>query len=127
MTQQTWSAVPRKTGVSLPYKVDPEKNRVPGHGTVKEHVSSVFEWVKKANKGYVRWLLTRERNTDWLRAKIDIVGVGDSVEEVVKYLRTNWNEWKGSVDAVAIGAYLSMSRKQPLHPGLPESGMLTLK
>ena len=53
VTQQTWSAVPRKTGVSLPYKVDPEKNRVPGHGTVQEHVDSVFEWVKKeADNGY---------------------------------------------------------------------------
>lgn len=53
VTQQTWSAVPRKTGVSLPYKLDQEKNRVQGHATVGEHVYSVFEWVKKeADKGY---------------------------------------------------------------------------
>lgn len=89
VTNQTWSAVPRKTGVSLPYRLDPEKNRVAGHKTVEEHVGSVFEWVKKeANKG----------------AKIDIVSVGDSVEAVIKYLRTHWTEWKEQVDAVVVGS-----------------------
>lgn len=91
VTQQTWSALPRKTGVSLPYRLDPEKNRVQGHKTVGEHVESVFEWVKKEASGV---------------AKIDIVGVGDTIEDVSKYLRTHWGEWKEKVDAVAVGRYV---------------------
>ena len=74
--------------MSLPYKLDPEKNYVEGHKTVGEHVESVFEWVsKEANEG----------------VRIDIVIVGDSIEEVVRYLETHWGEWKAKVEAVAIG------------------------
>ena len=88
MTQQTWNALPRKTGVSLAYKLNPEKNYVKGHRTVGEHVESVFEWVRKEAKEGVR---------------IDVVSVGDSLAEVSKYLETHWGEWKAKVDAVAIG------------------------
>ena len=88
MTQQTWNALPRKTGVSSPYKLDPEKNYVKGHKTVGEHVESVFEWVRtEADEG----------------ARIDIVVVGDSIEEVARYLETRWGEWKTKVEAVAVG------------------------
>ena len=88
VTQQTWSALPRKTGVSLPYQLDPEKNRVKGHKTIGEHVESVFEWVSKEANDEVR---------------IDVVSVGDSVEEVVRYLETHWGTLKAKVEAVAIG------------------------
>ena len=88
VTQQTWNALPRKTGVSLPYQLDPEKNYVKGHKTVGEHVESVFEWVSK------------EANDD---VRIDVVSVGDSVEEAVRYLETHWGTLKAKVEAVAIG------------------------
>ena len=88
VTQQTWNALPRKTGVSLPYKLDPEKNYVKGHKTVGEHVESVFEWVRKeADEG----------------VRVDIVVVGDSIGGVVRYLETRWGEWKTKVEAVAVG------------------------
>ena len=85
---QTWSALPRKTGVSLPYRLDPERNRVPGHNTVAEHVASVFEFVSRESRAM----------------KIEVISIGDSVEDVTRYLRENWTKWAGKIDAVAVGS-----------------------
>ncbi|KAL8794727.1 MAG: hypothetical protein Q9195_002681 [Heterodermia aff. obscurata] len=100
VTQQTWNALPRKSGVSLPLRLDAGRNRVEGHRTVGEHVRSVFEWVRgEAGEG----------------VRIDVVSVGDSVGEVVRYLESHWGEWKARVEAVAVGsghAWLGPDRSQ---------------
>ena len=88
MTQQTWNALPQKTGVSPVTRLDAEKNRVEGHRNVGEHIASVMTWVE---------------NHAPTNAKIDIIGMGDASEEVVTWLSSNWSRWQTKIDAVAVG------------------------
>ena len=75
MGYQTWHALPRKTGVSAPLRIDEVKNRVPGMETGAKHLRYIFEEVvpKLVNKD----------------AMIDILGVGEGGYETVQYLREN--------------------------------------
>lgn len=88
VTQQTWNALPQKTGVSPVTRLDAEKNRVEGHKNVGEHIASVMSWVE------------RHAKTD---AKIDVIGMGNASEEVANWLNNNWTSWRGRIDAVAVG------------------------
>lgn len=69
-------------------RIDPIKNRVKGHESVEAHIQSVMDFVD----GQVGE-----------ECKIQIVGMGDASDDVVKYLSTNWGMWKGRIEAVAIG------------------------
>ena len=42
VTIASWNALPRKTGVGNPMRIDAVKNHVPGNTSTKEHVKSVF-------------------------------------------------------------------------------------
>ncbi len=88
VTQQTWNAVPRKTAVSGPMRIDDRKNRVPGNEDMAAHVQSVFEAVGR---------LVRKD------AAIDVIGISDGAWKVVAYLQANWETWKSRVHAVAVG------------------------
>ena len=88
MTTATWMALPRKTAVDGGMKLDPVKNKVEGHRTAKEHVASVMEYVGEAMKG---------------GAKVEIIGMGEGAEEVVRFLDANWKAWQGSLSAMCVG------------------------
>lgn len=89
VTRMSWSALPRKSGVADPMRINPVKNRVPGNEDMAAHVKYVFEKVvpKMVNPS----------------AKLDIIGVGDGALEVVAYLQTEWAKWKERVQAIAVG------------------------
>ena len=90
MSQQTWHAIPRKTAVSQPMRVDNFKNRIPKNHTLAEHVACVFEQV-----------VDEMTNKD---AKVQIIGLGDGALELVEYIQHDWRRWKGRVAAIAVGA-----------------------
>ena len=89
MTMASWNALPRKTGVGNPMRVDAVKNHIPGNMSVKEHVKSVFEEVlgKLAKQA----------------AGIDVIGVGEGAVEAVKYLGHNWKQWESKLKAICVG------------------------
>ena len=87
-TMTSWNALPRKTGVSGPMRIDSVKNHVPGNEDVKAHVKSVFEAVAKVARDDV---------------VIDVIGIGDGAEEAVEYLDQNWGTWEGTVRAICVG------------------------
>ena len=81
--------MPRKSAVDAPPYLDGVKNRVPGNEGLAQHARSVFEEVVEnlVNKG----------------AMIDIIGIEDGAVESVEYVQSNWEKWKGRVQAIAIG------------------------
>ena len=88
LTRTSWSALPRKTGVDSMMRIDPVKNRVKGHKTEAEHVGSVMAYVQgQMKKG----------------AEMEIVGVGDGAEEIVRFLDANWEQSGNSIAAVCVG------------------------
>ena len=89
MTTASWNALPRKTGVGNPRRIDTVRNRIPGNGSIKEHVKSVFEEV-----------LGKLARQD---AVIDLIGLGEGAEEAVGYLDQNWKDWEGKVRAICVG------------------------
>ena len=89
MTIASWNALPRKTGVGNPMRIDPVKNHVPGNGNIKEHVKSVFEEV-----------LGKLARQD---AVIDLIGLGEGAEEAVGYLDQHWKDWASKIRAICVG------------------------
>ncbi|CAD6585557.1 MAG: hypothetical protein ASARMPRED_002192 [Alectoria sarmentosa] len=89
MTIASWNALPRRTGVGNPMRIDPVKNRIPGNGNTKEHVQSVFEEV-----------LGKLARQD---AVINLIGLGEGAEEAVGYLEQNWRRWDSKVKAICVG------------------------
>ena len=89
MTIASWNALPRKTGVGNPMRIDSIKNHIPGNASTNEHIKSVFEEVlgKLARQDTV----------------IDLIGLGDGAEEAVRYLDQNWNRWEKNVRAICVG------------------------
>ena len=89
MTNTSWDALPRKTGVSNPMRMDSVKNRIPGSRNTREHVKSIFEEVlgKLARQDVV----------------IDLIGLGEGAEEAVRYLDNNWENWKDKMRAICVG------------------------
>jgi hypothetical protein len=105
VTQQTWNALPRKTAVSGPMRIDDKKNRVPGNEDMAAHVQSVFEAVGR---------LARKD------AAIDVIGLSDGAWKVVAYLQANWETWKSRVDAIAIGTSSAYPGYQLWHENFAE-------
>ena len=89
MTIASWNALPRKTGVGNPMRIDPVKNHIPGNGSINEHVKSVFEEV-----------LGKLVRHD---AVIDLIGIGEGAEEAVGYLDRNWKDWESKLRAICVG------------------------
>ena len=89
MTIASWNALPRRTGVGNPMRIDPVKNHIPGNGNTKEHVQSVFEEV-----------LGKLARQD---AVINLIGLGEGAEEAVGYLEQNWRHWDSKVKAICVG------------------------
>ncbi|KAI9848565.1 MAG: hypothetical protein M1837_007234 [Sclerophora amabilis] len=85
----TWDALPRKSAVHGPYRIDDVKNRVPENEDWEKHTAYVFEQV-------VGKLAAKD-------AKIDLIGLSDGGGEVVKYLNTHWSRWSSRIDAIAFG------------------------
>ncbi|KAK3298587.1 Arb2 domain-containing protein [Chaetomium fimeti] len=89
--------VPMASAVHLGRYHDPKVNEVPGHRTVAEHVRAVFEALMDG--GLV--------NGD---AKLDVIAVGDTADEVERYLNDDkvWGKIGGRMGCLAIlGGYYS--------------------
>ena len=89
MTIASWNALPRKTGVGNPMRIDPVNNHVLGNRNIKEHVNSVFEEV-----------LGKLARQD---AAIDLIGLGEGAEEAVGYLDQHWKHWASRLTAICVG------------------------
>jgi hypothetical protein len=89
VTRVTWNALPGKTAVSGPMRVDPVKNRVPGNEDMAAHVKYIFDEV-----------VPQMVNPD---AKLDVIGVGEGAAESVSYLDGNWDQWEPRIQAIAVG------------------------
>ena len=89
VTYVSWSALPRKWGISEAYRIDPVKNRVPHNENMATHVKYVFEEV-----------VGKMVNED---AALDIIGVGEGATHAVHYLESNWPKWASRVQAIAVG------------------------
>ncbi|KAG8534275.1 uncharacterized protein KY384_001119 [Bacidia gigantensis] len=85
---RSWDALPRKTGVGAPLRLDAKENRVVGHENQTAHVASVFEFLKGAMAE---------------GAKVDVVGLAEGAEEVLRYLDKAWEGWKGKLGAMVTG------------------------
>lgn len=88
MTRRNWDALPRKSGVDGPMRMDNVKNRVRGHETPKEHVARVFEMLEECARKDVA---------------IDFIGVGEGAEAATAFLDEHWDAWRARVAAMAIG------------------------
>ncbi|KAL8705933.1 MAG: hypothetical protein Q9201_000988 [Fulgogasparrea decipioides] len=90
VTMATWMALPRKTGVSLPFEIDEEKNRVPRNRDPTEHIAYVFEEaIPKLARADVA---------------IDVLATGDGATELVEYLKDHWEgKCEKNVQAVTVG------------------------
>lgn len=89
VSRVSWNALPGKTSVSGPMRVDPVKNRARGNEDMTAHVKYVFEEV-------VRQMVNKD-------AKLDVIGVGEGASESVGYLDRNWDQWQDRIQAVAVG------------------------
>ena len=68
--------------------MDSHKNHPAGNETSKAHIDFLLSWVK---------------NHAVEDVKIDVIGVGDAVEDLVKILRRRWGELKKNISAAAVG------------------------
>lgn len=89
VTRVSWNALPGKTSVSGPMRVDPVKNRARGNEDMTAHVKYVFEEV-------VQQMVNKD-------ATLDIIGVGEGASESVGYLDRNWDQWEDRIQAIAVG------------------------
>lgn len=75
MTLRTWQALPRRSAVHMPMRLDMVKNRVPGNEDSERHVEYIFTKVLPE-------LLRKD-------AAVDVIGLGDGATEAVKFLDAN--------------------------------------
>lgn len=75
MTLRTWQALPRRSAVHMPMRLDMVKNRVPGNEDSERHVEYLFRKVLPE-------LLKKD-------AAVDVIGIGDGATEAVKFLDAN--------------------------------------
>lgn len=71
-------------------RLDEVANRVPGNESVEAHVKCVFEE-----------MVGRMVRKD---AVVDVIGLGAGANEVATYLDRHWDQWKGRIQAVVLGA-----------------------
>lgn len=72
MTQATWMARPKFSGIGSNYKVVEEHNRIPGHTTPYEHVDTMFEHVIPQLVGNAK--------------RFWIIGIADGAEHFINYM-----------------------------------------
>lgn len=75
MTLVTWHALPRRSAVHMPMRLDDIKNRVPGNEDSEKHVVHLFTKVLPDILG---------KNTT-----VDVIGINDGAREAVKFLDAN--------------------------------------
>ena len=90
VTQPTWYALPRRSAVSGPIRLDSVKNRIPKNENVQQHLKCVFNEV-----------LGQRASPD---ARIHVVANGDGAHEVVEFLQEEWDKWGSRIDAMVVGA-----------------------
>lgn len=86
--------MPMRSAVHNGRRHDPELNEIPGNATSAQHVKAVFEQVvaKLVNK----------------KAKVDVIAVGDSADDVEGYLNNDevWDKLGGILNSLTVmGGY----------------------
>ena len=89
ITQTSWLALPQKSCVEVPFRMDEEKNTIPGNRNTAEHVDYIFNKV-------VEQMCDPE-------ATFDIIGVSDGAVQVFEFLDdfANFEKWSPRVNAFA--------------------------
>ena len=87
-------AVPMRSAVHYGRSHDPKLNEIPDNATSAQHVKTVFEQVvaKLVNK----------------KAKVDVIAVGDSADDVEGYLNNDevWDKFGGTLNSlIVMGGY----------------------
>ncbi|KAG0650407.1 hypothetical protein D0Z07_3475 [Hyphodiscus hymeniophilus] len=98
VTQTSWMALPQKSAVELPYRIDIENNTVPGNRNTAEHVEYIFNHVVE--------------NLCDPTSKLDVIGVGEGAVKVAEFLAKKeiWKRWGGRMEAfAAIATYYHAS------------------
>lgn len=75
MTFKTWQALPRRSAVHMPMRLDPVKNRVPGNEDSERHIEHIFTKILPE-------LLRKD-------AIVNVIGIGDGAIDTVKFLDAN--------------------------------------
>jgi hypothetical protein len=90
ITHASWNALPRRSAVLPPVRIDSIKNRVAGHESSHAHIRSIFETVL-ANPAVVN-----------KQAIIEIIADSDGGEAAVHFLDQNWKAWAHRISAMAL-------------------------
>lgn len=104
VTQMTWLAIPRKSAVDPPYRLDPIKNTIPENRSTEEHVSYLFEHV-------VEELVDPS-------AMLQVIGVSDGAAKVSSFLddHTRLMKWGLRISAfAAVATYYHASDMKNAH------------
>lgn len=88
LTYASWNALTRPSAVHDPIVFDPLRNTVEHNRDADEHVAHILSTVVPA-------LCHKD-------AKLDIIAICDSSENVTKYLDENWDATKGRMESLAV-------------------------
>ena len=75
MTLRTWQALPRRSAVHMPMRLDMVKNRVPGNEDSERHIEHIFTKV-----------LPQLLGKDTI---VNVIGIGDGAIDTVRFLEAN--------------------------------------
>jgi hypothetical protein len=95
VTISSWHALPQKSAVEPPYRIDMVKNTIPGNRSTDEHVAYIFEHVVNELAGP--------------KAKLDVIGVSEGAIKASRFLnqKENWKKWGERMGAfAAIATYV---------------------
>lgn len=89
VTIKSWHALPQKSVVEPPYRIDPVKNTIPGNRSTDEHVAYIFERVVKELVDPM--------------AKINVIGVSEGANKATEFFdqEENWKRWGPRLEAFA--------------------------
>lgn len=89
VTIKSWHALPQKSVVEPPYRIDPVKNTITGNRSTDEHVAYIFERV-------VKELVDP-------KAKINVIGVSEGANKATEFFdqEENWKRWGPRLEAFA--------------------------
>ena len=101
MTQVTWWARPKSSAIGDHYQINETHNRVPGHRTPEEHISTVFE--------HVLHQLLKDDVRLW------IVGIADGAENFIEYMNLTLYNATSLKNAGSAGNVAAMALMQTTH------------
>lgn len=94
VTDREWVALPRKSPIYGPMRIDEEKNRIEGNHNFEQHIQYIFEHVLQHQENELQ-ICDSE-------AKISIIGQEYVGSTALQYLASNWHIWRSRITCVAL-------------------------